>query len=530
MKPNGITRGSGLEEHGITNVDSVYWSAPTPVLYEQIIQRREAVLTRQGAVAVKTGRHTGRSPADKFIVDEPGCSNKIWWGEVNRPIPPSQFDLIHERLLKSLHGKDLFVQDCFAGARLRHRLPIRVITEKAWHSLFARNMFISATPEELESHQPEFTILAAPGSHSVPSTDGTNSEIFIVINFARKLVLIGGTAYAGEIKKSVFTIMNYLLPRKNVLPMHCSANVGSSGDTAIFFGLSGTGKTTLSADSGRLLVGDDEHGWDDEGIFNFEGGCYAKVIRLSREIEPEIYECAGKFGTILENVYYDPLTRRIDLDNDLFTENTRASYPLSHMPGTVDSGTAGHPGNVIMLTCDAFGVLPPIARLTVDQAIYHFLSGYTAKVAGTESGIGKEPQATFSACFGAPFMPLHPGVYARMLKDRITRHGSACWLVNTGWTGGAFGTGKRISVRHSRAMVNAAISGALDGIEFDTEPFFGLSIPRTCPDVPPEILNPRLMWKDVTAYDNTAKTLRKSFRNNFDQLSDRGAVDTTYTL
>jgi phosphoenolpyruvate carboxykinase (ATP) len=519
-----------VKEPGISNADSIYWNAPTPVLYEQIIQRREAVLTGGGAVVVKTGRHTGRSPLDKFVVDEPGCRDKIWWGAVNRPISPSKFDIIHARLLRSLHGKDLFVQDCFVGARKQHSLPIRVITEKAWHSLFARNMFIRPTPDELESHKPEFTILAAPGSHSVPSADGTHSEIFILINFFRRLALIGGTAYAGEIKKTVFTIMNYLLPRKGVLPMHCSANTGGRGDTAIFFGLSGTGKTTLSADQGRLLVGDDEHGWDDEGIFNFEGGCYAKVIRLSRELEPEIYECTGRFGTILENVYYDPLTRRIDLDNDLFTENTRASYPLSHMPGTVHSGTADHPRNVIMLTCDAFGVLPPISRLTVDQAVYHFLSGYTAKVGGTESGIGKVPVATFSSCFGAPFMPLHPGIYARMLKDRITRHKSICWLINTGWTGGAFGTGTRISVRHSRAMVNAAIRGALDGVGFEADPFFGLSIPKACPDVPPGILNPRLLWKDVAAYDNAARTLRENFRKNFEQFSEHGAVDASYVL
>jgi phosphoenolpyruvate carboxykinase (ATP) len=530
VKANELTRGSDLEKLGISNVDNVYWNAPTPVLYEHVIQRREGVLARQGALIVKTGRLTGRSPADKFVVDEPGCRDNIWWGAVNRSISPSKFDIIHDRLLKSLHGKDLFVQDCFVGASIRHRLPIRVITEKAWHSLFARNMFIHATPEDLECHQPEFTILALPGSHAVPATDGTNSEIFIVINFSRKLVLIGGTGYAGEIKKSVFTIMNYLLPQKGVLPMHCSANVGSSGDTAIFFGLSGTGKTTLSAAPGRLLVGDDEHGWDDEGIFNFEGGCYAKVIRLSRELEPEIHDCTGRFGTILENVYYDPMTRDIDLDNDFFTENTRASYPLSHMPGTVHSGTAGHPCHVIMLTCDAFGVLPPISRLTVDQAIYHFLSGYTAKVGGTESGIGKEPVVTFSACFGAPFMPLHPGVYARMLKERITGSKSACWLINTGWTGGAFGTGTRINVRHSRAMVNAVISGTLDGVEFKTEPFFDLSIPGSCPDVPTEILNPRLMWKDRSAYDKAAKALRESFRHNFAQLSDYGAVDSTYVL
>ncbi len=530
MKPDYITGRPGLQQHDINNVDTLYWTAPTPVLYEQIIQRREGALIHQGPIAVKTAPNTGRSPEDKFIVDEPGFHDKIWWGAINRSLPPSKFDAIHDRLLKSLHGKDLFVQDCFVGARFQHRLPIRVITETAWQSLFARNMFIRATPEELESHQPEFTVIAAPSFRAIPSIDGTNSEVFIIINFDRKLILIGGTAYAGEIKKSVFTVMNYLLPRKNILPMHCSANVGSSGDTTIFFGLSGTGKTTLSAGSGRLLVGDDEHGWDDQGIFNFERGCYAKLIRLSRELEPEIYECTRRFGTILENVYFDPLSRRTDLDNDFFTENTRASFPLSHITGAIPSGTAGHPKNVIMLTCDAFGILPPIARLTTNQAVYHFLSGYTAKVAGTESGMGKEPQSTFSTCFGAPFMPLHPGVYAEMLKDRIAKHKTSCWLINTGWTGGGYGTGNRINIRHSRAMVDAAINGAFDAIAFETEPFFGLSIPRSCPGVPEEMLNPRNMWKDKTAYDIAAKTLRQSFRNNFTQFSEYAAGEIARVL
>ncbi len=530
MKANSITRGTGLEEHGITGVDAIYWTAPTPVLCEQIVRRHEGVLTQTGPIAVNTDRLTGRSPGDKFIVDEPACRNRIWWGKINRPISESAFDAIHGRMLKSLHGKDLFVQDCFVGARRRHRLPIRVITETAWQSLFARNMFLRASAEELEVHHSQFTILALPGFHAFPPADGTNSEIFVMISFDRKLILIGGTKYAGEIKKSVFTIMNYLLPLENVLPMHCSTNVGATGDTTIFFGLSGTGKTTLSADPDRKLVGDDEHGWDDEGIFNFEGGCYAKLIRLSRETEPEIYECAHKFGTILENVYFDTSTRRIDLDSEFFTENTRASFPLNCIPNAVPCGSSGHPENIIMLTCDAFGVLPPIARLNGEQAVYHFLSGYTAKVAGTENGMGKDPEATFSACFGEPFMPLNPGVYADMLKDRIAKHGTTCWLINTGWTGGSFGTGRRIDIRHSRAMVNAVNSGSFKDITFETEPYFGLSIPVSCPGVPSEMLNPRIMWRDKSAYDSTAKALLERFRKNFTKFNSHVDSDIANVL
>ncbi len=521
MKLNYISRGTGLEEHGITNANIIYWTPPTPVLYEQIMQHREGLITHMGPMAVKTGHYTGRAPNDKFIVDDPGCHDKIWWGEVNRPFDPQNFDGLHKRLLKFLNGKDLYVQDCFAGARRQHRIPIRVITERAWHSLFVRNMFIQATREELEDHRPEFTIINIPTFHAIPSVDGTNSEAFIIVNFEKKLILIGGTSYGGEIKKSIFTIMNYLLPlEKNILSMHCSANVGESGDVAIFFGLSGTGKTSLSADPSRFLIGDDEHGWDDEGVFNFEGGCYAKLIRLSQETEPQIYECTRRFGTVLENVAFDTISRRIDLSDESFTENTRGAYPLSYIPNAVSSGTGGHPKNVIMLTCDAFGVMPPIARLTREQAIYHVLSGYTAKVAGTESGMGKEPQATFSTCFGAPFMALHPSVYAEMLKEKITHHNVNCWLVNTGWSGGGYGVGSRIKIKYSRAMVNAALNGVFEEIGFITEPYFGLSVPMSCPDVPGELLVPRTMWEDKTAYDDAANDLRERFRANFVPFAD----------
>jgi phosphoenolpyruvate carboxykinase (ATP) len=522
MKLNDITRGAGLEEHGITNANIIYWTPPTPVLYEQIVKLGEGLVTHMGAVAVKTGHYTGRAANEKFIVDEPSCHDHINWGKVNRPFDPVRFDGLYKRMLAYLQGKDLFVQDCFAGASPNHRLPVRVITEKAWHSLFARNMFVRATPGELVNHKPAFTVIDMPGFHAVPSIDGTNTETFIIVNFAKRLIIIGGTSYAGEIKKSIFTILNYLLPHeKKVLSMHCSANVGEKGDVAIFFGLSGTGKTTLSADPKRSLIGDDEHGWDDNGVFNFEGGCYAKIIKLSRESEPEIYETTRRFGTILENVAIDTISRRIDLNDDSFTENTRASYPITHIPNIVASSTGGHPINIIMLTCDAFGVLPPIARLSPDQAMYHFLSGYTAKVAGTEAGV-TEPQAAFSTCFGAPFMALHPSVYAELLKEKIARHNVRCWLVNTGWSGGGYGVGSRMKIDYSRALVHAAIDGALAGVQFEKEAFFGLEIPKTCPGVPAEVLNPRNVWKDKTAYDATAGDLLERFRKNFEQY--RGYV------
>lgn len=517
MKLNDITRGTGLEEHGITNANLIYWTTPTPALYEQIIVRGEGLTTHLGAIAVKTGHYTGRAPNEKFIVDEPSIHDHINWGKINRPFPEAKFDALYKRLLSYLHGKDLFVQDCFAGASPAHRLPIRVITERAWHSLFARNMFIQASEEELVDHKPQFTVIDIPSFHAVPSIDGTNSETFIIINFAKRLILICGTSYAGEIKKSIFTLLTYVLPHdKHVLSMHCSANMGEKGDVAIFFGLSGTGKTTLSADPKRRLIGDDEHGWNDNGVFNFEGGCYAKIIRLSKESEPEIYAATERFGTILENVGISSVSRRIDLNDDSFTENTRGSYHITSIPNAVLSGTGKHPSTVIMLTADAFGVLPPIAKLTEEQAIYHFLSGYTAKVAGTETGV-TEPQATFSTCFGAPFMTLRPSVYADLLRHKIQVHKVECWLVNTGWVGGAYGVGSRIKIAYSRAMVNAAIDGSLANVQFEKDPFFGLMMPTSCPGVPPEILNPKNLWKDKAAYDAAAKNLNKLFEKNFEQ-------------
>jgi len=519
LRLNDITRGTGLEEHGITNANLIYWTPPTSVLYEQVVKRGEGLVTHLGAIAVKTGHYTGRAANEKFIVDEPSCHDHINWGNINRPFDPVKFDGLYNRLLAYMHGKDLFVQDCFAGASADHRLPVRIITERAWHSLFARNMFVRATPDELANHAPLFTVIDMPGFHAVPSLDGTNTETFIIVNFARRVIIIGGTSYAGEIKKSIFTILNYLLPvEKKIMPMHCSANAGEQGDVAIFFGLSGTGKTTLSADPRRSLIGDDEHGWDDNGVFNFEGGCYAKIINLSKESEPEIYETTRRFGTILENVAIDTISRRIDLDDDSFTENTRASYPITHIPNIVRSGQGGHPRSIIMLTCDAFGVLPPIAKLTADQAMYHFLSGYTAKVAGTEAGV-TEPQAAFSACFGAPFMALHPSVYAELLQEKISRHDVSCWLVNTGWSGGGYGVGSRMKIAYSRALVNAAIDGSLAAGEFDREGYFGLFIPRSCPGVPDDILNPRNSWGDKEAYDRTAADLQVRFRKNFEQYT-----------
>ena len=519
MKLNDITRGTGLEEHGISNANLIYWTSPTAVLYEQVVRRGEGLISHLGALTVKTGHFTGRAANDKFIVDEPGSHDHVNWGKVNRPLDPAKFDAIYKRMTLYMQGRDLFVQDCFAGASPGHRLPVRIITERAWHSLFARNMFLRATPDELQTHKTQFTVIDLPSFHALPASDGTNSETFIIINFARKLVIIGGTSYAGEIKKSIFTVLNYLLPQKNVLSMHCSANASQNGDVAVFFGLSGTGKTTLSAAPNRLLIGDDEHGWDDRGVFNFEGGCYAKVINLSRESEPEIYECTRKFGTILENVAIDTISRRIDLDNASFTENTRASYPITHIPNIIRSGTGGHPSNVIMLTCDAFGILPPIARLTPEQAMYHFLSGYTAKVAGTEAGV-TEPQATFSACFGAPFMALHPSRYAELLGAKIGSNQVNCWLVNTGWSGGGPGVGSRIRIGYSRAMVNAALDGTLSAGTFAKDPFFGLDMPTSCPGVAPEVLNPRNAWADKPGYDATARKLVEMFRKNFEQFKE----------
>jgi phosphoenolpyruvate carboxykinase (ATP) len=478
------------------------------------LARGEGALTHQGALVFNTGKYTGRSPRDKFIVREPSSEAQVDWGEVNQPFDPGRFDALYERVLEHLRGRDVWIRDSFGGTDPAHRLPIRVVCERAYHALFSHQLFVNPAPEELASHKPEFTIIAAPNFLADPSRDGTRSEVFIILNFARKLILIGGTQYAGEIKKSVFTLLNYLLPLRGVLPMHCSANMGESGDVALFFGLSGTGKTTLSADTERHLIGDDEHGWSDAGVFNFEGGCYAKCIRLNRLNEPEIFH-AIRFGTVLENVVINPSTREPDFADATLTENTRAAYPIEYIPNYVPSGRGGHPRHIVFLTCDAFGVLPPLSRLSPEQAMYHFLSGYTAKVAGTERGLGSEPQAVFSTCFGAPFMVLPPRYYADLLGDRLRRHRADAWLLNTGWTGGGFGQGQRVSLAHSRALVDAIINHALSDVPYATDAIFGLEYPQACPDVPTEILNPRTAWPDPAAYEAQARRLAARFHENF---------------
>jgi phosphoenolpyruvate carboxykinase (ATP) len=524
MTSTGIQSQVGLDRHGISNVNVVYWNLSTPLLYEEVLRRREGRLAHLGPLVVRTGQHTGRAPRDKFIVREPSSDEQVWWGDVNQPLDPAKFAALRGRLLAYLQDRDLFVQDCFVGADPRYRVPIRVITETAWHSLFARNMFIQAAPEELAAQVPEFTVIQAPGFHALPDVDGTRSEVFIVVHFGEKLILIGGTQYAGEIKKSIFSVMNFLLPQQNVLTMHSAANIGPDGAAAVFFGLSGTGKTTLSADPDRTLIGDDEHGWSDRGIFNLEGGCYAKVIRLSRQAEPEIYETTRRFGTILENVWIDSATGRLNLDDASLTENTRAAYPISHIPNATRDGMGGHPSHIIMLTADAFGVLPPIARLTPAQAMYHFLSGYTAKVAGTEKGV-TEPQATFSACFGAPFMSLSPKVYARLLGEKIAAHHVDVWLVNTGWSGGPYGVGERMAIAYTRAMVRAAMTGALADVPTRPDPVFGLAVPTACPNVPPDVLDPRSTWSDPHAYDVQANKLVTMFAANFEAFASTVSDD-----
>ncbi len=502
-----------LDNYGIREASRVYWNLNAPELYEEVARRNQGILSNHGALIVDTGEHTGRAAKDKAIVREPGSADKVFWGDVNKDFPQDKFNALKERMMAHAAGRELFVQDTFAGADPRYRLPVRIITELAWHSLFARTMFINDNSADTK-HHPEFTIINFPSFQADPQRDGTRSPTFILMDFSQRLVLIGGTSYAGETKKSVFTILNYLLPQRGVMSMHCSANVGQQGDVAIFFGLSGTGKTTLSADPERQLVGDDEHGWSDDGVFNFEGGCYAKVIKLSQEAEPDIYRTTRMFGTILENVVYDERTREIDLDDASKTENTRASYPLTSIPNIVPSGYAGHPQNIIMLTADAFGVLPPVARLSPEQAMYHFLSGYTAKVAGTERGI-KEPEATFSTCFGAPFMVLHPGVYADLLGKKMAQHNAACWLVNTGWSGGPYGVGQRMKIGHTRAMIRAILNGSLANVETTPDPIFGVQVPVSCPDVPAEVLQPRNTWSDKEAYDRQARDLARRFNENF---------------
>jgi len=511
----------GLKNHGLANLHRVYWNLPTASLYEEVVFRGEARIAHLGPVVVSTGKHTARAAADKFVVREPSSEEHVWWGEYNRPFSAEKFTTLLTRLQAYLQQRDVFVQDCFAGADPDYRMPIRIITERAWHSLFARNMFMKIRKsEELKKHAPEFTVICAPSFLASPIIDGTRTETFIILNFAERLAIIGGSEYAGEIKKTVFTVLNYLLPLDNVLPMHCSANVGPDHDVALFFGLSGTGKTTLSADPARSLIGDDEHGWSENGVFNFEDGCYAKVIRLSPEAEPQIHACTRRFGTILENVMLDPLSRRLDLNDDALTENTRGAYPLDYIGNYLAPKMAGHPSNVIFLTCDASGVMPPIAHLTPDQAIYHFISGYTSKIAGTEIGLGIEPEITFSACFGGPFMVHHPYAYARMLKARLLKYGAACWMVNTGWTGGPFGVGKRISIKYTRALLTAALSGKLAGVRFREDPVFGFLVPAECEGVPGEILDPAGTWPNHDAYDRQYAALAARFIENFKLLKD----------
>lgn len=502
----------GLEHHGITDAGQVFWDLSPAELYEHALSGDEGRLSENGALVCTTGEHTGRAPTAKFLVKEPTTQDDIWWGPINQPISEVQFNSLHNRVLEHYRGRTLFVRDMSVGADEETRVSIRVVTETAWHNLFAAQLFIRPRPGTTGDRHPPFTILHAPKCEANPETDGTRSGTFVVIHFPKRLILIGGTAYAGEIKKSIFTIMNYLLPMSGVLSMHCSANVGEGGDTALFFGLSGTGKTTLSADPCRRLIGDDEHGWNDHGVFNIEGGCYAKCIKLTHKDEPQIYN-AIRFGTVLENVIMEEGTREIDFNSAEITENTRAAYPLHYIENAVIPSIAGHPKNIIFLTCDAFGVMPPIARLTPDQAMYHYLAGYTAKVAGTEAGI-TEPVATFSACFGSPFLPIPPERYAILLGERLTRHDVNCWLVNTGWTGGGVGVGRRLDLGYTRAMVKAALAGKLTNTPSIVDPVFKVAVPRSCPEVPAEVLVPRSTWPDPTAYDAKARELAALFSKN----------------
>lgn len=510
----------GLDYLGLANLRKVYWNLPVEALYEEIIFRDEARISRGGPVIVNTGIHTARAASDKFIVREPVSEGNIWWGDYNRPFSPAKFDELFARLQGFLQGRDVFVQDCYGGSDPDYHLPVRIITEHAWHSLFARNMFIKPqTNDEYRRHVPEFTVIAIPSFKSSQVLDQTPSDTFIVLNFEQKLCIIGNTSYGGEIKKSVFTLLNYILPLQNVMTMHCSANIGKEGDVALFFGLSGTGKTTLSADPNRRLIGDDEHGWSDNGIFNFEDGCYAKVIELSPTAEPQIYACTNMFGTILENVIFDPVTRIIDMDDDTLTENTRASYPLDYIANAVPEKRGPHPKNIIFLTCDASGVMPPIARLSIEQALYHFISGYTSKIAGTEIGLGKEPEITFSACFGGPFMVHPPGFYADLLRRKIEHYGVTCWLVNTGWVGGPYGVGNRISIRYTRNLLNAALSGGLSNVEYYTDPVFGFRVPKTCPEVPKDVLYPEQAWHNPEEYWRKYRSLAARFIDNFKKFN-----------
>ena len=518
---------SSVEERVLSPGKAIHWNRSAAHLYEETLRLGTGRIAQGGGLVTNTTPHTGRSPGDRFIVQDPSTLDAVDWGEVNAPISEDHYAALEADLAAHLSARELYVRDAVAGADPRYRTTVRVVSESPWHDLFARNMFRpleeaagDAAGPDGGQLRPRFVVYHAPSMEADPGRHGTRSGAFVVVNFARRTVLIAGTAYAGEIKKSIFSVLNFLLPARGVLPMHCSANVGQAGDAALFFGLSGTGKTTLSAAPDRSLVGDDEHGWSDQGIFNFEGGCYAKTIRLSAEGEPDIYAATQRFGTILENVILDPDTREIDYDSALLTENTRASYPIDFIPGAAPGGRGGHPTNVIFLAADAFGVLPPVARLDPDQAMYHFLSGYTAKVAGTERGV-TEPRATFSACFGAPFLPRHPAVYAELLGDKLRAHGARAWLVNTGWTGGGHGSGARMELAHTRAMVAAVLDGALDDVATAADPVFGLHVPTQVPGVPSRVLVPRDTWADGAAYDAAAAELAAGFKRNFQRFAGR---------
>ena len=509
---------SPLNGTGVIGEMTVHANLTAPELSAHAITHRAGRFSADGALIVRTGVHTGRSVADKFVVDEPETASQVAWGKINQPLTPAHFQTLRGRVLAYLQGRELFTQDLYAGAEPAHRVRVRVVSTSAWHALFARNMFICPPQHELASFVPDYVILHAPHFHADPAVDGVRTSTAIAMSFAQKLIVIAGTEYAGEIKKSIFTVMNWHLPAHGVLPMHCSANIGENGDTALFFGLSGTGKTTLSSDPQRKLIGDDEHGWGPNGIFNFEGGCYAKVINLRPEAEPQIWNATHRFGTVLENVVATA-DGVLDLDDKTYTENTRSCYPIEFIPNAELSGRGGQPSHVIMLTADAFGVLPPISKLTPAQAMYHFLSGYTARVAGTEKGLGSEPVATFSTCFGAPFLPRRPEEYGRLLEVLIHRHGASCWLVNTGWTGGAYGTGKRMAIAHTRALLRAVLDGSLKDAAFHADPFFGLMIPRDVAGIPNDVLDPRLSWADGAAYDRTAADLVARFQANFEAFA-----------
>jgi len=507
-----------LEAAGIRTSKNIYRNLPASVLIEKSLAAGDGILADNGALVVKTGERTGRSPNDKFIAEEPSIKDQIAWGKVNVKCPPEQFEKLLKKSYDHLNNRDIYVFDGFAGGDPKHRLAVRVITDTIWHALFANTLFIRPTAGELENFAPGFTVMGCGSLKADPQTDGTKSNVFVGISFEKKINLVIGSMYGGEIKKSIFTIMNYLMPQQNVFPMHCSANVGKDGETALFFGLSGTGKTTLSADPKRRLIGDDEHGWSDAGIFNFEGGCYAKVIKLSAEAEPQIYN-AIRFGSLLENVVVDPETRSIDYNSDAITENTRATYPVEHIPNCVIPGVGGHPKNVFFLTCDAFGVLPPIAKLTPAMASYHFLSGFTSKLAGTETGIN-EPQPTFSTCFGAPFMPLQPTKYAAMLAEKLSQYKTNCWLVNTGWSGGPAGVGSRMKIAITRALLTAALEGKLERSKFTPDQVFNILVPDDCEGVPSQVLTPRNTWSDKASYDKKAKELAAMFNKNFEQYKN----------